>query len=347
MVRNALLLLISVCISFVIAEVMLRVFLPDPVVWIYPQDRYLPDDEIGHWLVANQSAYSHDKPVLTNSLGVRDTEYDPVPGPGVYRVLALGDSQTFGNGLQVEDTWPKQLEMTLNRPEGSGTFEVINCGLPASDTWQHRLIMERMLDSYDTSAVVLAFYVNDVVLKPERVSIDRSLDRSEIEQKLIYHAKRSVLLLSLRTAYKSIQQKFSPDPGIAMEDAIVHGESSPEIDARWLQVEQSLYEMKAIAMRKNIVFLLVSLPRRDQVDGRVPSDRYSDRLESIAVKLGIPFVNVLEPMRGAYDRHGSDLFISWDGHNTGLTNEIVAESVAAYLNSIIGGTETDGAGVVW
>lgn len=50
------------------------------------------------------TAFTHDRPVRTNSLGLRDREVAPDPAPGTIRVLALGDSQTFGNGLAAPDT---------------------------------------------------------------------------------------------------------------------------------------------------------------------------------------------------------------------------------------------------
>ncbi len=43
------------------------------------------------------------------------------------------------HGIGIEDTWPKQLERGLNERAGAGDFEVLNGGLPATDTWQHEI----------------------------------------------------------------------------------------------------------------------------------------------------------------------------------------------------------------
>jgi len=47
------------------------------------------------------------KPVeyKTNSTGFRDMHFTDEPG-----ILCFGDSMTFGTGLNIEDTWPKQLQ---------------------------------------------------------------------------------------------------------------------------------------------------------------------------------------------------------------------------------------------
>ncbi len=124
--QNLLLLIASIVIAAIFAEVVLRAVLPAPIVWKYPQEKYQYDTEIGHWLEFNQQAYTHDKLVRTNSAGIRDSEYATVSTPGVYRILALGDSQTFGIGLELADTWPKQLEANLNQAGKGKTVEVIN-----------------------------------------------------------------------------------------------------------------------------------------------------------------------------------------------------------------------------
>lgn len=60
--------------------------------------------------------------VSTNSRGLRAPEIDPHKGAA--RVVALGDSVTFGWGVPVEDSYPAQLSDRLG-------IEVINTGVPA------------------------------------------------------------------------------------------------------------------------------------------------------------------------------------------------------------------------
>src|SRR5579864_1129647 len=50
--------------------------------------------------------------------------------PGVYRILAIGGSTTFGIGLTTEETWPFQLQSILREQYGYHNVEVINMGVP-------------------------------------------------------------------------------------------------------------------------------------------------------------------------------------------------------------------------
>jgi lysophospholipase L1-like esterase len=107
----------------------------------------------GHWLRANlQSAQMvvPDRPhrveearepdrraslrrtrrfsVSTNADRLRMAEITPTPAPGVTRLVAIGDSVTFGWGVEVEDAFPAQLQAELNRR--GHKVEVLNAGVP-------------------------------------------------------------------------------------------------------------------------------------------------------------------------------------------------------------------------
>ena len=56
------------------------------------------------------------KNVSLNSLGYRDFEYSLERPNNTFRILVLGDSMTFGQGInKTSDTYPKQLEVLLNK----------------------------------------------------------------------------------------------------------------------------------------------------------------------------------------------------------------------------------------
>jgi hypothetical protein len=55
--------------------------------------------------------------VKINSYGLRDYEYLLNKPPGATRILALGDSVTFGFGVNLEDTYTKILEQSALRAD--------------------------------------------------------------------------------------------------------------------------------------------------------------------------------------------------------------------------------------
>jgi lysophospholipase L1-like esterase len=71
-------------------------------------------------------------PISINSLGFRGPEFS-VDKHGAYRIVALGESTTFGMTIQPGDTpWPQMLEeMIRQRLKTDRPVQVINAGVPA------------------------------------------------------------------------------------------------------------------------------------------------------------------------------------------------------------------------
>jgi len=99
--------------------------------------------------------------VVVNSRGLRDRERDAKPAPGVFRVLALGDSFVEGYSVEEEHTVSRVLERQLTSP--GCPAEVINGGSAAYSTDQELLFYGSEGTRYQPKAVVLFFYFNDVL----------------------------------------------------------------------------------------------------------------------------------------------------------------------------------------
>lgn len=68
--------------------------------------------------------------ITTNSDGLRDIDHTINKPDNVYRIIALGDSFTFGWGVNLNDTWWKVLEDKLNSEKSSRyKYEIINLGV--------------------------------------------------------------------------------------------------------------------------------------------------------------------------------------------------------------------------
>jgi lysophospholipase L1-like esterase len=72
------------------------------------------------------NAYGHEFRI--NSKGFVGPEFDDEPTPGVYRMMALGDSCTFGSGYW-QIAYPGVLQRLLDEEGASSRFEVINAGI--------------------------------------------------------------------------------------------------------------------------------------------------------------------------------------------------------------------------
>lgn len=99
----------------------------------------------------------HAPALRGNSLGYRDREFIVPKPPHVYRIVVLGDSITFGGGLDESQRFTSLLEDQL-RPAG---FEVLNLGFPGRDLPQHLEALTSDALPLDPDFILLELFVND------------------------------------------------------------------------------------------------------------------------------------------------------------------------------------------
>ncbi|MEM7009566.1 MAG: hypothetical protein AAF462_10570, partial [Thermodesulfobacteriota bacterium] len=123
--------LIIFVVLLAIGEVLIRVYLNYNMAYDIEMTKYamsLKKDSdnnlIGHEHRPNKSMELMDVMVDINSDGLRDKEY-PVERGDEYRIIFLGDSLTFGWGVENEETFATLIEEDLNTKRPT---EVINFG---------------------------------------------------------------------------------------------------------------------------------------------------------------------------------------------------------------------------
>lgn len=153
-----------IIVALVLVELLIRAFL-GPLdftgdhknVLIEPHPRY------GYFQLANYrgtvNRSGRKVAFSTNSLGLRDAELRD--DPGLYTVLAVGDSFTVGWGVDESDAWPSRLETVLNRTDGPGAdFQVVNGGVSGYSLRQIRLLTEDLLQATEPELVILGLFTS-------------------------------------------------------------------------------------------------------------------------------------------------------------------------------------------
>jgi lysophospholipase L1-like esterase len=93
---------------------------------------------------------------------------EPAAAAGAgFRILCIGDSHTYGWGVERQQAWPAQLELRLE--EGSRVdFDVVNLGVPSSNSSQVVTRLPRYLARYRPDLLVVTIGGNDVSNFAER-----------------------------------------------------------------------------------------------------------------------------------------------------------------------------------
>jgi len=98
--------------------------------------------------------------VTSDTLGLRKTKEIPLQkAEGMYRILCVGDSYTFGLFIHDEETYPWLLQETLDRH--TNRFEVLNAGIGGSTIRDDLYYFRRFGYQLDPDLVIVYSHPND------------------------------------------------------------------------------------------------------------------------------------------------------------------------------------------
>jgi lysophospholipase L1-like esterase len=266
--------------------------------------------------------------VHINALGLRGPEIARAPAPGRTRILALGDSMTFGFYLEENETWPARLESLL-RAAGH-PVEVVNGGVGGWTISSEALFLEERALALAPAHVLIGFCANDIADLDHPLSVYEGQKRAaqagrgELEE-AIFTSALYELYLRVEVTWKHWRERHSgeePHPLTSVDLPRERAEALWRVYATWLdRIQQTLAP-------RGIGLTLVYLPDVYKLAHHIPADDES-RLRTLAQARGIGFVSPLADFEG---QPLDQLFLRpLDDHLAPDGAERVARAVAAQL----------------
>jgi hypothetical protein len=158
---NALVFVVTVLIVFGAAEIGFRIFYhPENLGSVIRFDKVLGWSlEPSATLRSMDNSEGLDYRIRTNSVGMREREFDVTKKPGTKRILIIGDSIAFGTGVDAEWRFSDFLSRSLG-PD----VEVLNAGVSGWGPDQELLYYETRGRELHPDVVILTFTMaNDVI----------------------------------------------------------------------------------------------------------------------------------------------------------------------------------------
>lgn len=272
-----------------------------------------------------------------NSLGFRDVEHTFSKPEGVYRILGIGDSFTYGGGAPFEDTYLYRLEELLNsRRESITKVEIIKTGIAGMFPQPERKLLDTLGRKFEPDLILIAFLPNDVI------------DTFKYNQGLVINVGSSGYLMT--GAFVKISKRF--------EWLIVHSHLVRAVCDRflfylmegfrnyiawkeiykpnglheddWREVESEYLRMIEIANQIDSKIAFIHIPQKGPWDD---SAFYpGERLSKFCEKNGVTFIDTLSALKEA--SKSKVLYWEKDGHCTIDGYKVIADTV--YLKLIEG-----------
>ena len=267
--------------------------------------------------------------VTINDLGLRGPPLTIEKEAGVTRILALGDSITFGYYTDDEDTYPALLHARLKA--AGHAVEVVNAGCGHFSIHDERAYFEERLLRLKPDVVVLQFCGNDV--NPRELARDPLLYHSILsgeESKVNWLRQSAIgeaqLLLALRLKQWS-RERAGTWPPTQMD---VDG---PEIsESSWIEYRRGLQALKELCARHGISLVLTSFADLQSVENSTAPPASEDRLMALAAAAGITYRGTWEVLSREPDPRG---LYHWpyDPHPSARGNAAFAGAVHALLET--------------
>ena len=159
---------LSAAIGLGLAEAAVRVFNVGPHILALNHGNFrLSHDPILRYELAPGSP---DGKTVISRDGLRDREFSLAKPPGTFRIACIGDSITFGFGLDAADSYPKRLEHLLNAYGATSNrhFEVLNFGVPGYNLREIAENLQTRVLKFQPDLVLYGYCLND----PQGVSLE-------------------------------------------------------------------------------------------------------------------------------------------------------------------------------
>ncbi|RMF65467.1 MAG: SGNH/GDSL hydrolase family protein, partial [Calditrichaeota bacterium] len=289
-----------------------------------------------------------------NEDGFRDAKPHPMPKPpGVTRVLLLGDSFTFGQGVDYDQTWPVLVEKKMSAKDGTHRVDLVKAGMQGMDTRSEYLLMKELVPKYDCDVVVIAFLINDLYTnsldgleggsgETTSTESDTSIASGGPKKGLLTTMKNVFIRNDKRTTFHllTLARRWAISSASAYCRLYLMAPNRrqwltvplPAVPKARLKVTQTLFSrMVEYCRSRGKRLIVVSIPQQFQVlyfdaskdDPHIDVSIYDKIFGAFAESAGFVWIPTLDYfVRPEIDR--DDLFYRLDGHLTAQGHALVA-----------------------
>jgi lysophospholipase L1-like esterase len=288
------------------------------------------------WLTPEYSKMRYDRqftggyPIMMNVDGYRGPSVSKKKSSHINRVIALGDSTTFGTGVAWDSSWPAQLQNIANE-KGGQPLEVINAALPAASLGELIFSFQKKWSTYEPDIVVLAISGNmlanawtrrgDDAKMPRNPYMNSSHSRNRrtrfyeqlidlrhrlcLPSALMVNGTIVLYQIGLRTHHLDATNPQGP----LLSYGYIQGDLSNGLsEIAWSILGDELIELKNCTAKANARLLITFLPCRFIVTDHwqdnlkaLPRERLTidpiDKSRKLCRLENIPYINALEALK--------------------------------------------------
>ncbi len=265
-----------------------------------------------------------------NRQGLHGPEVAEVKPAGTFRILGIGDSFTFGQGVCEEDTFLRRLDRSLNANGSSGhRYEVLNAGVQGYDTHDEVVHLEHQWLAYDPDLVLIGFYLNDAYEEMTFWNHGGGLGIYALPKGLARYSRLYDLIRQRQIALDSQRklEEIYEQPYFTQADEFFAHSSSRQ--QGWTKGRAALRRAAELSQNDGFSLVLVIFPELHNLDGDYPFSAVHQVVRQEAAEAGMLVLDLLETYGGHDDRslwvHPSD------HHPNERAHALAADAIETFL----------------
>ncbi|MFB3908805.1 MAG: SGNH/GDSL hydrolase family protein [Candidatus Eisenbacteria bacterium] len=349
---NWVLVIVSVALALAVAEGAIRMLQPKSDTRRFSAP--IPGSGRIGGLLPNREAIRSGVVIQTNATGQRGPDIT-IPKPaGVFRIIGLGDSFTFGTGVPFEDTYLQVLERELNARgiEAGRRVETVNFGTEGYNTEQELAYLTEVGAGFQPDLVLVGYLYNDIdpksnaneaaladnlpsngegaAEKPSVRSSDSSARSvsSRITNAMFRVKGKSQLLVFLSPRVGALARKMGLLKSVGYVGAYRAGfaEESPG----WIRSREALLEIDRVSRSIGARTAVVVFPAFVSLDRKTyPLTSYHEAVTEFCRTNGIPVLDLFPEFQG---KAATRYWVSvTDPHPNSRANRIIGSAIGRFL----------------
>lgn len=299
--------------------------------------RPLPDMSRGRWTALDYSIPPVEIPFEQmadtpwcvsyrfNGMGIRDRDYAEKPGVNIRRVIGIGDSFVFGEGVPISRCLFKQMEMFAG-PD----LEIVNAGFVGVDLEHEARELPKLTRHLNADRAILVVIANDVKLSEPMIKRHQQInDLIMIRDKALHaHEEAQWFAGSLRVL--EVIGTFLDRRRVTAQTIRWYQDA---YDPAWNQVglDAMSASFDAIARCRSFRTAIVIYPLLEGLQGDYPLAGVHRTIARIAASHGLPVFDLAPHFKGLSP---SSLWVHpSDHHPNGKAHAIAARAILEWLSA--------------
>ena len=300
--------------------------------------------------------------IEVNSKGLRGAEIDYPKPPGEFRILVTGDSFTFAEQVNQDQTFTQRLETRLNAEQPGLTYRVLNAGSNGWATANEAVYLAKEGVRFRPDVVIVALYLgNDISDNYRRVATLQNAVEADLALRGAdsFDGPRRVLRRSeLYTVFESgVLAKlpwWQDDGGSSSSDRRAP-RTLEEAQEAWTITERLLDRMRDVSESQGARFVVMMVPSATAVaqrggtavretDDEGEEDEggpdikpgFEDphgQLAAILTRTDHSFIDLLPELRRADNRIKERLYFRQNAHWTAAGHGVATDELYEFLTA--------------